>query len=226
MNKSILKKINSLLKNSSFGPRIMLLIHTILIILVAIILGALAPDEETPLTPNTAIVDAATLKAPVKKKPKNKQAEIVDSLIVVDPVFLKVKELSETYKARNFDDLKYEYTYDLQKDLLGKTVLFYAYVSDIFKEGKDVYFQALKTVMNKNYYLKIKCDTSTVRILRNNGLFSYFVIKVATAEKIFINTITTQRGSRSLGNEARANSTPERETVLITGKCLATIKQE
>ena len=224
MNKSILKQIKNMFAKSSFSPRIMLLVHTLIIIFMAIILGAISPDDEIPITSNVAIVDAATLKAPAKKKNKNKQTEIVDSIIIVDPIILKVKELADTYKARNFDDLKYEYTYDLQKDLIGKTVLFYAYISDIYKEGRVVYFQALKTVTNKNYYLKIKCDTSTARILRDNGLFSYFVIKVAAAEKVFIST--SQRGSKSSGNDVRDNSAPERETVLITGKCLATIKQE
>ncbi len=224
--KKILNKLKNKLKNSSFSPGMMMFVHTVIIIPLALILGSQTPEVETQQLKNASIIDSSTLKEPVKKKKQVQNVEQSDSLLEVDPVTLKVNELLDTYKAKNFDDLRFEYTYDLQNDIVGKTILFHAYISDIYKDGRDVYIKALKTVMNNNYYLKVKCDTATARILRNNGLFSFFVVKVSGAEKIFINSGSSQRRVRIPDPEERVNSIPEKETVLITGKCLASIKQK
>lgn len=226
MKKIVLKYIKEYFSKGSYSPKKFLLIYTVIIIPVVLIIGSFVPDEQPQTIQNASIIDSATLKEPVKKKKKKQQEVVIDSSEFVDPVKLKLAELMRVYDARNFDDLEYEFTYDLQKDLVGSKILFYAYISDIFQEGKDVYIKALKSASTKNYYLKVKCDTATANILRNNGLFSYFVVNVTGAQKVFLNTFSSKARAKNPAVNSPAESVPEKETVLITGNCLATIKQE
>ena len=158
------------------------------------------------------------LKKDKKKTSINKNNTRKDTIAA--PIDL-IKKYMDKYKAINFNDYHYPYTIDYQENLKNKNVIFYILVDDLFEENGRIYIKASKSYLGLNVYLKIQCDKSLVKKLKETQYYTYIVTKINRISCIYFSSKGTFSQRRNNDNtDVDINLASNNINLMITGKCL------
>ncbi len=179
-----------------------------------------SPDSSSYATKNENIKKSSLVssKKHVKKisKVQNKvQKDTIETSAEV------IKKYMDKYKAINFNDYHYPYTIDYQENLKDKNTIFYVVVDDIFEENGKLYMKASKSYLGLNVYLKMQCDKSLAKKLKDTQYYTYIITKISRINSIYFYTRGTFSQKRnSDATDVDINLASNNINLMITGKCL------
>lgn len=154
------------------------------------------------------------------KKKNSPEKSKVKKDTIATPIDL-IKKYMDKYNASNFNDYHYPYTIDYQENLKGKNVIFYILVDDLFEENGRMYMKASKSYLGLNVYLKIQCNKSLVKKLRETQYYTYIVTKINRISSIYFSSRGAFSQKRNNADtDVDINLASDNINLMITGKCL------
>ena len=175
------------------------------------------------ISADTSKIKTRTVKESSLLVVKNKK-KISDDKIKVEAVTTPVdliKKYMDKYKATNFNDYHYPYTIDYQENLKHKNVIFYILVDDIFEENGHMYMKASKSYLGLNVYLKMQCNNTLAKKLKETQYYTYIVAKITRINSIYFNTKGALSQKRfNDDTDVNINLASNNINLMITGRCL------
>jgi hypothetical protein len=206
--------------NLNTSPVKWLIAYTIFITGLSILAASLVPDELGE-EENPAISDSLSVSGvSEEQKVKETLSAAVDNSQKKDDTQARIDGLVKKYKAVVFSDLNYLFTYDYQKNLKKKNVLFYLFIEDIYEEKGNLYIKSTKPSSNHlNVMLKIKCNKISSDTLMNYKYFVYMLVKVNSINKVLFDTYASI-SKEGDGKEALISFDTVNEGLLFQGDCI------